>query len=117
MMTEQNYFPLYRWCSFGILCSMIARNITNSIMCGLSCKVCHITLFSVCICTLHHIMARIYERICSVCVSVHFVILCIVNIILLTMIFAMFSQTVQLVFILLTVSSSAVLMSYQFLQE
>lgn len=93
-MNEVN-FTIYKWCRFGVSCSHIDRNIPTSILCCLSCKVCHATIFLVCKCTLCCIMPRLYHRNCTVCISVHVIISSTINLNLL-MISTMFSETVQL---------------------
>lgn len=72
-------FTVYKWCTYGVFCSLIDRNIPTSILCGLSRKVCRTTISPVCKCTLCCLMPRLYHRNCTVCISVRVVISSTIN--------------------------------------
>lgn len=72
-------FTVYKWCTYGVFCSLIDRNIPTSILCGLSRKVCRTTISPVCKCTLCCLMPRLYHWNCTVCISVRVVISSTIN--------------------------------------
>ena len=72
-------FTVYKWCRYGVFCSLVDRNIPTSILCGPGRKVCRTTISSACKCTLCCLMPRLYDRNCTVCIIVRVVILSTIN--------------------------------------